>query len=239
MGQAGMFDLALLASLTCLRTVKVLNCTVTAPSALRHLSSLTGLQHLGLDCRAPAGAAPGSTADVTALTASSKLTYLSIGEGLVQHDQYSHLFAQPGQQLPLLQHLYASMGLLSSLPAVSGMATCCPELESLCLSHILGEPAVEWRFDEELDYDRHSWTPMGNLNKLTKLHLCVRGVEVCEDAWSALEGLWNLRELIITQLRWEDIAGIMSLDLTRLTYLMIGVGSRTIKLLNKVIWFAQ
>jgi len=58
-GYAGTFDPALLASLTSLHTVKVHNCTM-AHSTLEHLSSLTGLQHLGLECRPPAGAAPGS-----------------------------------------------------------------------------------------------------------------------------------------------------------------------------------
>jgi len=239
-GHAGAFDPALLASLTSLCTIKVHSCT-TVPSTLKHLSSLTGLQHLGLDCRPPAGATAGSTADVTALTASSKLTHLSLGEGLVQHNQYSHLFAQPGRsrQLSLLQHLSASMGLLASLPTVRNMRACCPELQSLCLSHFLDEPAVERDLDGEFEEEWHSWSPVHDLHKLTKLHLCVRGVEVCEMAWYALEGLWNLRELSISKLRWEDIAGVMSLDLTCLTYLMIGVGSRIIKVVNKVSCVAQ
>jgi len=168
------------------------------------------------------------TEDIAALTASSKLTHLAIGEGLVPHDQYSQLFTQPGRQLPLLQHLSASMGLLSSLPTVSNMVACCPELESLWLAHLHDEPAAEVYFEEETGYERHSWSPLCDLIKLTKLHLCVRGVEVCMSAWLALSGLQGVRELSISHLGWESFGGVMSLaccpQASHLTKLMMTVG---------------
>jgi hypothetical protein len=56
------------------------------------LSGLQQLRCLVLSARALPSAEPGSALDVGALTASSHLTQLGIGLGLVQHDQYIHLF---------------------------------------------------------------------------------------------------------------------------------------------------
>jgi hypothetical protein len=96
-GSVRVFDAALVQTLTALTHLYVLNC-YTAPTGMAVLSCLQQLRCLVLSSRALPGAGPGSTLDVAALTASSHLTHLGIGLGLVQHNQYNHLFP-PGTLL--------------------------------------------------------------------------------------------------------------------------------------------
>jgi hypothetical protein len=87
------FDAALLDSLTALRLVHVFNCSLGPTAGLTALSSLTQLQHLQLPDPSRGASAAGATAEIAALTTSSHLTLLGIGEDLVEQ-QHIHLFPE-------------------------------------------------------------------------------------------------------------------------------------------------
>jgi hypothetical protein len=99
------------------------------------------MQHLELPQTHDQVAAVPTAADVAALTASSQLACLIIDGGLVGHEMYCHLFEtrrhrrrQPQKsscQLPLLQVLRATMGLLAEGSDVEAMVECCPNMRRL------------------------------------------------------------------------------------------------------------
>lgn len=109
-GSVRVFDAALVQPLTALTHLYVLNC-YTPPTGMAVLSGLQQLRCLVLSSRALPSVEPGSALDVGALTASSHLTQLGIGLGLVQHDQYIHLFP-PGTVCAAIAKEYCGSKLL-------------------------------------------------------------------------------------------------------------------------------
>lgn len=146
------FDAALLGSMPSLRHL-ILDTHNLAPAAagglsLSALSALTKLQHLQLPLRIEHLEAQPTPADVAALTTSSQLTYLDIGQGLVAQCQYVHMLPE-GRQLPQLHTLRATMGLLASTRDVETLAVCCAQLKVLDLS--TGEQWITlWHSEDNL-----------------------------------------------------------------------------------------
>jgi hypothetical protein len=89
---------------------------------LAALNGLTQLQHLEVRMEFADEAAIGPEADVTALTASSQLTYLNIAR-IVAHQHYSKMFAE-GRQLPKLKELRATMSILATVEDARALVRC-------------------------------------------------------------------------------------------------------------------
>lgn len=96
------------------------------------LQSLTCLQPLDLGSLNVDEDIELTLAEVAALTVSSHLTYLGLGELLTSGD-YRHMLPA-GRALPNLRTLTATMQLLSSHDFVHALASSCPALEDNDLS---------------------------------------------------------------------------------------------------------
>jgi hypothetical protein len=146
---------------------------------LSHLWDLQQLTHL--DLRGSLDDSP--SADYSALTASSKLHHLNIGQCTLPDDVWQQVFpAGPGMQPAWLPHLrdlridrlhHPEGGALSRqavvAPDISRLVTCCPGLRSLDM----------WR----LKYSATALAALTGLSNLTELHMCpagdpTRGLEV-------------------------------------------------------------
>jgi hypothetical protein len=95
---------------------------------------LKQLQHLELSVTVwPTMALCPTRADMAALTASSQLTCLILGDMLVRHHHYLHMFPK-GRLLPQLKGLQATMSLLGTVKDAAAVVRCCPKLEWIDVS---------------------------------------------------------------------------------------------------------
>lgn len=225
--------LALLAALPQLQYLDVSNARLEATQdgkGLVVLSGLTNLQHLPVDV--PAFHAPGplTATDVAALTASSKLTYLSVSDGLVSQDQYSHLFPKPAAAprwpyLPSLRELHATMGIMADFYAAEQLTQCCRNLEVLSLAIAIEGEAISNSIKEHhqnwVDYTL-TWDELRFLDKLTMLEFNFGRKPIGMELWEGLAGLTDLQAVVLHDVAWESLSGMLALTwCTQLTSLKL------------------
>ena len=181
------------------------------------LTNLQGMQQLThLNLRSSARAAGGlllymqegtpPAAAFSALTASSKLQFLSVPHCMLPAGVWEHLFPA-GRQLPYLQSLDIRCvsqlgGSDATAPEASRLVSCCPSLQKLDM--------------DMLQCNAEPLTPLQGLSGLHTLHLGVSGPTAAEGL-AAVCQLTGLRAL---SMRIQDVAeGPALLQLTQLRQL--------------------
>jgi len=169
-------------------------------------ANMPGLQHLEL--RSGYGDPVVTAAEVAALSASSNLTHLSLGDGeycALPPAAYDSWFP-PGRQCPHLQHLDMGVWVLGSTAAVQRMVSACPGLRELELLSI-GSDGMQ----VESACVAASLQALTNLTSLTSLHVqgralpegtCISTAVV--NAWSQWTSLQQL-DLCLQYSKLEDV----------------------------------
>jgi len=160
--------------------------------------------HLRSDWQTPVATA----AEVAALSASSNLTYLSLGDGeyyVLPPAAYDSWFP-PGRQCPYLQHVDMGVGVLGNTAAVQRMASACPGLKEL---ELLDPNTTDMRLESACV--AASLQALTNFTALTRLHVDGGELPVGACIYQAVIGSWrqwtHLQELEmqVTYRSLEDV----------------------------------